>query len=303
MAKKRANSEGTVYKRPNGKWRAQVTLYGKRLSFSADTQQECLTWIRKTRTEIEDHGITFKGTKITLQDYLKDWLITVSSSRTNNTYRNYTWIVNSRIVPIIGEEKIHDLTPDKIQRFYGILKSKGGSDHQISCVHKTLRVAMNHAVKLGYIGRNPVNGTTPPKPRQSEMRFYDEKQVIQLLETAIKIDDRLYSMYYLAIHTGMRQAELMGLKWEDINWKNKTIQVRRQVLHQKGGGYSYVQPKSKAGNRTIILGNKAISVLKAQKKDVDDQKLEVGEDWVDNDLIFPSSVGTPLRAMQYQKRF
>lgn len=303
MAKKRANNEGTVYKKPDGKWRAQITINGRRLSFTANSQRECLKWVRKTKTEIEEQGVTFKGMETPLKVFLADWLVTVSSSRALGTLKHYSWIVNSRIVPNLGNKKLQDLNPDGIQRFYAKMREQGRSEHQVHCIHKILRAAMNHAVKLGHISRNPVTGTTPPRPKKSEMLFLDDKQVQVLLDTALEIEDRFYPLYYLAIHTGMRQGEIIGLKWVDLDWDQNTLQVKRQVLHFKGGGYTFTDPKTKSGKRTIILGSKAMQAMKEHKETVETLRTEAGEKWTELDLIFPSAVGTPVTGSNIRRAF
>jgi integrase len=152
-----------------------------------------------------------------LGEYLSEWLKTVSASKSKGTHATYSWTVRKRILPYLGDVNLMDLKPDRIQRFYHHLQKEGLSNHAVHVVHKTLRVAMNNAIKLGMIGRNPCTGTTPPRPKQTEMKFYDGQQVKSLLKTAREIGDRLYRLYYLAIHTGMRQSEIIGLKWEDVD--------------------------------------------------------------------------------------
>jgi len=84
-----------------------------------------------------------------------------------------------------------------------------------------------------------------------------------LLRTAKETSDRFHPLYYLAIHTGMRQSELIGLKWDDINWKFRTIQVKRQVRHFRGGSYTFTDVKSKSGRRTIILSRNLINIVQS----------------------------------------
>jgi integrase len=173
----------------------------------------------------------------------------------------------------------------------------------VAVTHKTLRVAMNQAVKLGLLGRNPCSGTIPPKPERSEMKFYDDHQVRSLLKTAQEIGDKLYPLYFLAIYTGMRQAELIGLKWEDVDWNLSSIQVKRQVRHFKGKSYSFLEPKSKSGVRTIVLTKQALEILRNHKSEQEDVITCADEDWTDLDLVFPSSVGTPLTASNVRRAF
>ena len=293
MAIKRSHNEGSIYQRSNGKWRAQVSIDGRRLSYTAKTKKEGLAWIRDTKNQI-DKGLTFEGADLTLREFLAEWLQTVLSSNSKGTHINYSWTVRKRILPHMGDINLMDLRPDRIQRFYQRLQNEGASNHAVRVTHKTLRVALNHAVKLGLIGRNPCSGTTPPKPEQTEMKFYDDHQIKHLLKTAREIEDRFYSLYFIAIHTGMRLSELIGLKWEDVNWDLSTIQVKRQIMHLKGGGYLFTEVKSKSGNRSIILGKQALEILKVHKRDQQIIINSAGENWTNEDLVFPSNVGTPV---------
>lgn len=302
MAKIRSHNEGSVFQRPDGKWRAQVSLDGRRLSFLANTKKEALAWILETKNQIA-RGLTYQGADLTLEEFLAEWLSTVSSSGSKGTYFTYSWTVEKRIIPYIGNVNLMDLRPDRIQRFYNYLQKEGLSAHAVAVTHKTLRVAMNHAVKLGLIGRNPCSGTIPPKPEQSEMMFYDDEQVRSLLKTAQDIGDKLYPLYFLAIHTGMRQAELMGLKWEDVDWNLSTIQVKRQVRHFTGAGYAFLGPKSKSGTRTIKLGKQALEILRDHKKDQEMIISSAKGNWTHLDLIFSSTVGTPLTASNIRRDF
>jgi integrase len=302
MAKIRSRNEGSIFRRPDGKWRAQVSIDGRRLSFTAQTKKEGLAWILETKNQI-DSGLTFQATGTTLKEFLDEWLTTVSSSSSKGTYFSYSWTVQKRILPYIGNVNLMELRPDRIQRFYNFLQKEGLSAHAVSITHKTLRVAMSHAVKLRLIGRNPCSGTTPPKPEQTEMKFYDDCQVRSLLKTAKDIADKFYPLYYLAIHTGMRQAELIGLKWEDIDWSLSTLQVKRQVRHFKGASYAFLEPKSKSGTRTIFLGKQALEILRNHKREQEQLINSAGPDWSSLDLVFPSGVGTPLTASNIRRAF
>lgn len=302
MAKKRAHNEGSIYQRSNGKWRAQITIDGRRLSNTTRTKQEGLTWIHDTRDQITK-GLTFKATDTKLKEFLSEWLKTVALSNSKSTHVIYGWTVRKHITPFIGEIRLMDLKPDQVQRYYHRLQADGLSNHAVHVSHKILRTALNHAVKLGLVGRNPCSGAVPPKPEHVEMKFYDDQQVKLLLKTALKIEDRFYPLYYLAIHTGMRQGELLGLKWEDIDWKLKSIQVKRQVKHFKGENFTFTEVKSKSGNRTIRLGKQALAVLKDHQREQQLLLNSSGSAWANLNLVFPSSVGTPVTASNIRRAF
>lgn len=302
MAKRRANNEGTIYKRPSGAWRAQISINGRRLSYTGKTQQECRRWLKETLFQI-DQGVTFEGSDTTLEEFISDWLETVRSNRSRTTADLYQRTVLKEVIPLLGHFKLTDLRPGLIQRFYDHKIKEGQSRHAVRTAHKVLSVCLNHAAKLGMIARNPCNGTSPPRYKKQEMKFYDENQVQVLLNAALAIGDQYQPVYYLAIHTGMRQAELLGLKWEDIDWERNTLQVKRQCLRYKGGGYEFAKPKSKSGNRTIILGKQTLEVLKTQRKRVNEMKHKASEEWEDLDLVFPTRVGTPILHSNLRRGF
>ena len=302
MAKRRANNEGTVYKRTNKGWRAQVTINGQRLSYTAKTQKECQDWLKETIQQI-NQGFTYEGANTTVKEFLTNWLVSISSSRSKGTITLYQRTVNKEILPILGQLKLTDLKPDLIQRFYDHKIKNGQSAHAVHTAHKVLNIAIQHAVRLGCIVRNPCKETVPPKPEQTEMQSYDENQVQTLLTTSQVIKDKYYPLYYLAIHTGMRQAELFGLKWEDLDRERRTLQVHRQVARMKGGGFEFTKPKSKSGNRTITLGVQTVEVLKLHRKQVWELQKKVGDDWTDLNLIFPTRVGTPILGSNLRRGF
>ena len=302
MVKRRANNEGSIFQRPNGGWRAQVSIDGRRLSYTGQTQKECQKWLKETIIQV-DQGFTFEGSDTLLKDFLEDWLISVQSSRSKTTTALYIRTVNIEIIPILGKTKLNDLNPGIIQRFYDYQIKIGKSGHAVHTMHKILKVSLQHAVKLGMIIRNPCKVTTPPRPEKHEMKIYDENQIQIFLNTALSIKDQYYPLYYLAFHTGMRQSELIGLKWEDIDWERNTLQVRRQLLRHKGGGYEFSKPKSRSSNRKILIGLRTMDVLKNHQETVIQKRKNAKENWTELDLIFPTKVGTPIVSSNLRRGF
>lgn len=110
-------------------------------------------------------------------------------------------------------------------------------------------------------------------------------------------------MYHLAITTGMRQAELLGLKWKDADWQRKSLKVRRQMRREVGGGFTFAQPKTKAGRRTIIIGQAVIDRLREHRESQQVERIKVGARWQDFDLVFPSKIGTPMDGGNLRREF
>ena len=302
MAKKRGNNEGSIYRRKNGAWRAMVTLQGRRLTHTAKTKSLCQDWLRRTLDEV-DNGMTFDSTQVSLGKFMEDWLVTVEPSLRYNTFRRYQQVTNQHICPVLGEHRLRELKPEHIQSLYIGMVKNGLGLRTIRHTHAIIHRALVHAVKLGLISRNPDDATTPPRPIRKEMQFLNENQVQQLLITAKIRNDHLYALYYLAIATGMRQGELLGLKWADLNWDKSALQVQRQLTKKKGGGREFALPKTRAGIRRIDLGNESLQVLKEHHQKQYQLIVATGIQWQDHDLIFPTSIGTPMYGENLIKRF
>ena len=302
MAKRRGNHEGTIFKRSNGTWRAQISIHGKRLGFSAKSQAECRKWLDEM-TYQSKQGINLEAGSKKLKQFLEEWLVTVQSSKSPSTVGIYSRVLNRHVDPILGAVQVKDINPDQIQTLYSQRLSEGFSKHAVHQIHQVLHVAFEHALKLRLIPRNPVSYTSPPKPKRTEMSFYDESQVQTLLLTAQSITDHYYPLYYLAVHTGMRQGELLGLKWEDLDWNRRTLNVHRQLAYLPGGAFEFRDPKTKHGKRTILLSTGAIDILRQNQDNHLHQRRRKGDAWQEHGLMFPSKTGTPVNPSNLRRAF
>ncbi len=117
MAKRRGNNEGTIYQRPNGTYRAQISLDGNRLSYNGQTRKACQDWLRKTSVRIDD-GMTYEGAKTSLKDFIGEWLTMKSTTVRHHTERQYRQIARDYILPHLGSKELLQLRPDHIQLLY-----------------------------------------------------------------------------------------------------------------------------------------------------------------------------------------
>lgn len=292
MANKiRGKKEGSIHRLPSGSWRAQVTLQGRRLGFTAKTRRECQEWIKKTQGQI-DEGMTFASTKITLAEYLDGWLSNSKFSKRPATWKHYEQLIRSYIVPIIGNLKIKDLRPEHIQGLYNQLLEQKVGVYVVRKIHTLLHSALVQAVKMGMIPRNPANAVMQPKEPSKEMKILDENQVSQLLVSVS--DHRWEALFYLAVTTGMRQMELLGLKWTDLDWVKRTIKVERQLVRPDKEGSQFAPPKTKFGRRSVDLGSRAIEFLRRHYQHQHVERMAAGEHWIESGLIFTNSNGGPI---------
>lgn len=229
---------------------------------------------------------------MTLAEYLVEWLKSATPTIRANTAKQYESIVRLHLIPLLGSIKLMDLRPDQVQAFYNAKQASGTSVRNVRMIHSVLHRALNRALQLGLLGRNPSQPVTKPRLRKKEMSTLTDVQVRTLLMVAKDWNNG--ALYHLAVTTGLRQGEILGLKWADLDWNEKKLHIRRQLQHVCGTGYVFTEPKSASGTRTVVLGLSTFTKLKEHYKIQQQKKLELKDQWKENDLIFPSSIGTPL---------
>ena len=291
MAKKRCNSEGSIYKRLNGNWAAQVTLQGRRLSRTFKTHKECQDWIKKTIGQIDD-GMTLASTKISLEEFLASWMTSKKTTMTGGTWKHYKQLIRQYINPKIGKIKIRALRPEHIQAFYNQLFEEQVGIPTIRKIHDALHSSLQQATKTGMISRNPASFVRPPKKPATEMEILNESQVSQFLIAAQ--GHPWEALFHLAVISGMRQMELLGLKWTDLDWSRQTLKIERQLLRPEGEGAQFAPPKTRFGKRSIVLGKKTIEIFRKHYERQQAQRKMAGEAWRENGLIFTTRNGTPI---------
>jgi len=291
MTRKRGQNEGSIYKRKDGLWVAQVTIQGKHTSKYFKLQSEASKWLHNTRTQIQD-GLTLAGAQTTLKDFLEHWLRAYASSVRPNTFRSYAGVIHHHILPALGNIKLNDLRTDQIQILYNNETANGMSPKMVQYIHSVLRRALNFALRWGLLVRNPAIGAIRPKPSKVEMKTLNSDQVRVFLSAAK--GTRNEALFWVAVSTGLREGEILGLKWSDLDWKTKHLQIKRQVQRLKGEGLVLVEPKSSASKRMVVLSSATMAVLQKHLNYQQDEKMITKEKWQENDLIFPSTIGTPL---------
>lgn len=302
MTTKRGNKEGTIYRRPNGKWRAQISLNGGRLGFTGNTRIEAQEWLRATQNQI-DSGLTLKGAKTTYGEFLTEWLATARQRLTQNTIYSYGQLIKTYIRPSLGKVRIRDLNPSAIQHFYNQKVAAGVGLRTVQKAHTVIHASLNAAMRLGLIGRNPDDATQPPKPVHKEMRFLNQNEVRKLLQTAKGMSDRNYALYFTAIATGMRQGELLGLKWENVDLDKGVLNVRFSLARLPGGSLKLQKPKTKSSVRSVKLGKETLSVLREQHERLVGEREKGNGIWQDTGHVFPSSIGTPIDPTNLNRQF
>ena len=290
MTKRRGNKEGAIWKERK-KWRAAVTIDGKRLTRSFSTKDECRAWIRDTQDQIQK-GMTYKMSGVTLGEYIQPWIELHKTRLSPKTAVRYEQIIRDYIVPQLGSIKLRDLRLEQIEAHCQALLMKGLSPRSSRFAHMIIHRSLDDAVRKGYVSYNAAHGAILPRSSQKEMEILDEDEVMRFMITIQ--DCRHEALYHLAIKTGMRKGEILGLKWSDLDWKRGTLRIQRQVYRVHKQGLVIRQPKTRASRRTIQLGEKMLDVLRVHHTKQQILKAAAGKRWKEKNLIFTSTIGTHL---------
>lgn len=299
MPKRRANGEGTIYKRPNGTWAGQITINGKRHTVYGRRKQDVVAKMRELQMQflsgeyVDPNTITVSQLVHTWLDVYKKYDISLM------TYNNYLQAIEKYIVPTLGNTLVQQLQPTQLQMLYNSLIDKPGV---LSTVYIIMGAALKLAVKQRIIRENPDEATNHPTPKCKKRKSLIPEEREKFLETAKKYF--IYPYIILAMTTGLRRGELLGLKWSDIDFENKTITVNRQIQYtrQPDGHYRFVEtvPKTTQAYRTVPLPDDALPVLANYKKLYDIWLKAIG---VETDFVFITSKGTPLNPVTVSVMF
>ena len=292
---RRGNNEGSIRQRGE-RWEARLTLgyvQGRytRVSFYGATRGEAQRLLTQALRE-HQQGLPVTDTRLTVGTYLARWLAdTHKPSVRPLTYRRDEQIVRLHLLPELGRTRLTKLTPDQVQHLLNAKLESGLSACSCWHIHAVLRTALNHALRWGLIPRNVASLTRPPRVPKAEIKPFDPTEARAFLEAAR--GHRLEAVFVLAMATGLRQGELLGLRWEDVDLEAGTLAVRH-ALQVIGRVSTLVEPKSLTSRRTIVLPAIAVSALKSHRQRQVQERLAAGPGWVEGDFVFASSRGRPL---------
>jgi integrase len=296
---KRGNGEGTIYRHRNGVWGGHYTIYmaegRKRRTIYGKTRQEVATKLAKALSDREG-DLTLDAGRLTVGEWMDRWLeeclkpLVKAGKMVHSTYVRYEGIANNHLKPVLGHRKLKMLTRAEVRRLY-IEKSMTLSARSVDYIHTTLQKALEQAIRDDLLSRNVASGERPRSNRnQREAKALSPIQVRALLTAAS--GERNEALYIVAVHTGLRQGELLGLKWPDVDLDMKTLSVRRS-LKVTSQGLEVGPTKNKASRRSLPLNKSAVAALKTHRLRQNEERLRLGELWKDSGLVFPNRVGNP----------
>jgi integrase len=238
-----------------------------------------------------DKGVYTPPGKVTLAEHLRNWLDGyVKTNCSQRTLDGYQAIIEGHLIPALGHHQLKQLNQQMIQAYYGRACEKLSS-RTVHHQHRVLSQALKYAVRQGYLGRNPCDLVDPPSPKGKSMRTLTQSEVQDLLISAE--GSYYYPVIYTAVSSGLRQAELLGLRWRDIDIASRSISVN-QVLYKRRGVYQFNKPKTEHSRRRVSMTSKLAEFLGEYRLERERLYHQLGKVTTLDDLVFASVEGNPI---------
>lgn len=257
---------------------------------------------RTARIREKDLGEELETTKITVGEYLDQWLKSKADLRTY-TLRNYYGAVNTYIRPYLGGMPLQSLRPQHIEKWQRDMIERELSAATVRVVRVIFGTALKKAVRLRYIHSNPMAATDPPRREKPKTNSFDREEAQKFI-AACK-GQRWGLSYELALATGLRPEEIHGLRWSslDLEGTRGVVHVKEVVVRLKGGGWKFEPPKTENSYRSIIFPADLAKQLRAHRTRQLEDRLAAASCWHDHDLVFTSVIGTPPNRSDHGRQF
>jgi integrase len=304
---RRGANEGSIRQRKDGRWEARVLLTGP------EGRRTRRSLLGRTRGDVRDRlhqalraeaaGLPLPSGRLTVGVFLEVWLREmVRPTVRPATYRSYEGIVRVHLKPGLGDYVLAQLAAQHVQAFLNAKSATSLSPRTVAYIRSVLRQALRHAERWGMVTRNVAGLAAPPRVPKREIRPLAPDEA-RLFVEAIR-GDRLEALYLLAIGTGLRQGEILGLCWQDVDLSGATINVRH-ALQRVEGRLELVPPKSLASRRLVALPAFVVDALHAQRLRQRRDRLLAGSRWRADDraLVFTTTIGTPMDGIAVTRRF
>ena len=304
--KRRGNNEGSIYRRKDGRWEARIVVgykangQPKRKSIYGETRRDVAEQLNSQLND-KQQGLLSDPKGHTLGSYLAEWLEIRSNDvapTTTNTYR----CALKKFDPL-GRLPLDQLSPFQVEQVYASMLREGLSPRTVQISHSTLYSALQDAVRWRLLPRNCMNNVKAPRQRRKEIKVWTAGEITRFLE--FTRHHRLYALFYLALCTGMRRAELLALQWDDVSVEEGRagrILVRRNLV-SANGTIVIKEPKTAASRRDIYVSDDVLEVLNEHRRRQAADRALLGEAWSLDEVVFSSEVGGYLDPNNLSRSF
>jgi len=287
----RGNGEGSVYQRKDGRWVASVTTDGTRRAAYRRTREEAAAALQQLQQQA-GAGLPAPDQRATVGTYLARWLSEVTPRLRTTTATRYAGLVRGQIIPSIGRIKLHQLQPSDVAKMMLQVQRSGLSARTAAHCRAVLRAALSDAERDGLVHRNVAKLADAPHLAPPQPAVLSPDEVRAILDACT--DPTLRRLAVVAITTGLRMGEQLGLRWADIDFERRCLHVR-QSLQRAAGAYTLVEPKSATSRRVVALPEAALDALREERREQAAAQLAAGGRWHQPipDLCFTTAGGQP----------
>lgn len=318
---RRPNGASTIYLGKDGKWHGRVTVGIKddgnpdRRHVQRKTEAEAIKAVREIEKARDAGSVRKPGQRWTVATWLTHWIenIAVPPAIRENSHAGYRVDVTTHIIPGIGAHRLDRLAPEHLEKLYAKIQRAGKSAGTAHHVHRTVRTALNVAVRRGYLTSNPATLAKAPTLSEEEVEPYEIEEVKRLLKAADALP-RNSARWAVALALGLRQGEALGLKWDDMDLDKGILRVRRgrqRPKYEHGcrescgrkAGYcpnrrqtraATADTKSRAGRRTIGLPGQLATLLRKHRGEQEKDRANARQLWHEEGWVFATATGGPL---------
>lgn len=320
---------GSIEKRGKNSYRlsclAGYNLQGKPIKKTKTvhgTKKEAEIELAKFVADVQN-GMVIEGKSLKFSEFTEIWKRDYGSKElAPSTYKRYCRMLETRLLPYFGHFYVNKIKPTDIMQFYDLLskdtqlvrkKDNDGnktlkplSGKTILEHHRLLRAMLHKAVYWQVIVSNPAERVQPPKAKKPKRKYYDDDQCKILLENLEQLDEeqiKYKTAIILTVFTGVRLGELMGLEWNDIDFRNGIVSINRSSQYLADTGVFTKVPKTESSIREVAIPDFVISLLEEYKSWYEEQKTLYGELWIDSNRLFVQADGKPMHPSTISKWF
>ncbi|MFZ0169297.1 MAG: site-specific integrase [Candidatus Dormiibacterota bacterium] len=284
---KHANGEGSVFRRKDGRWEAAVVLEAHRFRFYGPTREAVNRQLVAALKAHQDGSLPGEGRE-TFSRFWEVWLPGMQPLLRPSTWRRYEELGRIHLLPALGGVRLAKVSPQHVREVHRRMLEDGISPTTAHHAHAVLHRALADAVRWGMVSRNVAGLVRPPRITSQEMKTLTAEEARALCQTAA--GSRFEALYVLAVTTGMRQGELLALKWSAVNLEQGVVRVTGTVTRAEAG-LSITPPKTVRSRRAVVLASQATAALERHRVAQSEERSRLGGAWEDQDLVFSTASG------------
>jgi integrase len=289
----------SIYRDDVGRWHGYVSMGLKdngrrdRRHVSAARRAEVVTKVRALERRRDEGAGGAAGRSPTVSQWLDHWLEVIAAQKVRpSTLSRYRQLATHQLKPKVGHHRLDRLQPEHVERMYADLLGSGLAPASVLQAHRVLSRALKVAMQRGRVARNVCSLVDAPSVSREEVRPLTSAEARQVLTAAAGA--RNGARWSVALALGLRQGEALGLPWSAVDLDAGVLTVRQALQRQQGRGLVIVEPKSRAGRRSISLPRPLVEALRQHRAAQLEERLRAGSEWREHDLVFAQPNGAPI---------